>query len=222
MRHRSVLLLTLALLAAPALTSAAIVPIAVGPGNTFSPKTPTINVGDTVRWTLMGGSHNVNSDTGLFRSGNVSTSWGPFEFTFNSAGTFGYHCEAHGARRVCDVRHDHGRRRRWRHSRLPAVQHRQHLGQRERRHEDDHRDAHRRRRRPGLGQLRDGRRQRDLPRRLHPDQRYPQLGRQRRRQQDLRRADRQRQRRGAEPVVHHPAPEPGRRRDRSAATTSSP
>ena len=97
MRHRSVLLLAVALLAAPTLTSAAIVPIAVGPGNTFSPKTPTINVGDTVRWTLMGGSHNVNSDTGLFRSGNVSTSWGPFEFTFNSAGTFGYHCEAHGA-----------------------------------------------------------------------------------------------------------------------------
>jgi plastocyanin len=97
MRHRSVLMLAVALLAAPALTSAAIVPIAVGPGNTFSPKTPTINVGDTVRWTLMGGSHNVNSDTGLFRSGNVSTSWGPFDHTFNSAGTFGYHCEAHGS-----------------------------------------------------------------------------------------------------------------------------
>jgi hypothetical protein len=45
----------------------------------------------------MGGLHNVSSDTGLFRSGNISSSWGPFDFTFNSAGTFGYHCEQHGA-----------------------------------------------------------------------------------------------------------------------------
>ncbi len=99
MRQRiSILLLLLAILAGPALTSAVIVQIAVGPGNTFSPKFPTINAGDTVRWTLAGGTHNVNSDTGLFRSGNVSSSWPtPFDHQFNSAGTFGYHCEAHGS-----------------------------------------------------------------------------------------------------------------------------
>ncbi len=99
MRHRllpfALLLVVLAAAAQP--VCAAIVNISVGPGNAFSPKTPTINVGDTVRWTLLGGLHNVNSDTGLFRSGNVSSSWGPFDFTFNSAGTFGYHCEQHGS-----------------------------------------------------------------------------------------------------------------------------
>ena len=99
MRQRtSILLPVLAILALPAIASAAIVQIAVGPGNTFSPKFPTINVGDTVRWTLAGGTHNVNSDTGLFRSGNISNSWpAPFDHQFNSAGTFGYHCEAHGS-----------------------------------------------------------------------------------------------------------------------------
>ena len=101
MRNRTpfFVLLLMALLL-PRLAAAAIVNISVGPGSGsggFSPKTPTINVGDTVRWTLLGGLHNVNSDTGLFRSGNVSSSWGPFDFTFNSAGTFGYHCEQHGS-----------------------------------------------------------------------------------------------------------------------------
>jgi len=97
MRLRTpIFVLLLAALVAPSLAAAAIVNVSVGPGNAFAPKFPTINVGDTVRWTLMGGLHNVNSDTGLFRSGDVSGSWGPFDFTFNSAGTFGYHCEAHG------------------------------------------------------------------------------------------------------------------------------
>lgn len=99
MRQRTLLLallLVLAVLVAPAIVSAAIVPIAVGPGNSFSPKFPTINVGDTVRWTLAGGTHNVNSDTGLFRNGDPSSSWISFDHQFNSAGTFGYHCEAHG------------------------------------------------------------------------------------------------------------------------------
>ncbi|MGE0639352.1 MAG: Calx-beta domain-containing protein [Thermoanaerobaculia bacterium] len=93
---RTILILVVAALFAAG-ARAAIVEIAVGPSNSFSPKFPTINVGDTVRWTLMGGSHNVNSDDGLFRSGNVSSSWPPFTHTFNSPGTFGYHCEAHGS-----------------------------------------------------------------------------------------------------------------------------
>ncbi len=100
MRHRLLLfaLLLVVLAAAAQPVSAAIVNISVGPGNSFSPKTPTINVGDTVRWTLVGGTHNVNSDTGLFRSGNPSSNWpAPFDVPFNSAGTFGYHCEQHGS-----------------------------------------------------------------------------------------------------------------------------
>jgi plastocyanin len=75
---------------------AALVQIQVGPSNSFSPKFPTINVGDTVRWTNLGGSHNVNADDGSFRNGNPSTTQWTFDHTFNSAGSFGYHCEAHG------------------------------------------------------------------------------------------------------------------------------
>ncbi len=84
-------------LASTSPASAATVHIAVGPGNSFSPKTPTINVNDTVTWTLAGGSHNVNADGGLFRSGEVSSSWSPYSFKFTSPGTFGYHCELHGS-----------------------------------------------------------------------------------------------------------------------------
>lgn len=70
--------------------------VSVGPGNAFSPATCNINVGDTVTWTLLGGLHNVSADDGSFRSGAVSGSWGPFQFTFTSAGSYPYHCELHG------------------------------------------------------------------------------------------------------------------------------
>jgi plastocyanin len=74
----------------------------------FSPATLTINVGDTVTFTNAGGIHNVVSDTpGLFRcaagcdgaGGNgtpSSTDW-ISSVTFTQAGTFGFHCEVHGA-----------------------------------------------------------------------------------------------------------------------------
>ena len=55
MRLRTTLLVLLvSSLAAPQLAQAAIVPISVGPGNSFSPKFPTINAGDTVRWEQVG------------------------------------------------------------------------------------------------------------------------------------------------------------------------
>ena len=82
----------------PHVAIAFIVHVSVGPGNVFSPQFPVVSVGDTVRWTLIGGAHNVNSDTGLFRSGDVSSSWpAPFDIVLDSPGIFGYHCEAHGA-----------------------------------------------------------------------------------------------------------------------------
>ena len=74
---------------------------------TFSPATVTINPGDTVTFKNGGGFHNVASDTaGLFRcangcdgaggSGDASSANWSATVTFNTPGTFGYHCEIHG------------------------------------------------------------------------------------------------------------------------------
>ena len=127
----------------------------------------------------------------------------------NSPGTFPYRCELHGAAMTGTITVAGARRE----SGHPAVQHREHLGQRGRRIEDDYGDPHRRRQRRGVGRLRNGKRQRNLPVGLHPDQQHPQLGRQRRQLQDLHRADHQRQHRGAQPVVL-PSSSPERRRRR--------
>lgn len=88
--------LALLLLAAVSPLSAANHNVAVGPGNSFSPATVNATVGDTVTWTLMGGFHNVRANDGSFLSGPVGDSWGPFVQPFNSAGSFGYQCDAHG------------------------------------------------------------------------------------------------------------------------------
>jgi plastocyanin len=77
---------------------------------TFSPKTLTINAGDTVTFKNGGGFHNVASDPGAvtaFRCANgcdgtggngdlSSTSWSA-TVAFPTAGTAAFHCEAHGA-----------------------------------------------------------------------------------------------------------------------------
>lgn len=96
MRHRIALLFALALLATPILVQAADHNVSVGPGNAFSPQTVNIGVGDRVIWTRLGGTHNVNSDNGLFGNA-LSSSWSTHTVTFGGAGTFGYHCEAHGS-----------------------------------------------------------------------------------------------------------------------------
>ena len=67
---------------------------------TFSPATITIKAGTTVVWTNMTGApHTVTSDDGkTFDSGianPISASGGTFKFTFNTAGTFAYHCQIH-------------------------------------------------------------------------------------------------------------------------------
>ncbi len=66
----------------------------------FSPATLTIKVGTTVTWTnTTSTQHTVTSDDGkTFDSGiakPISASGGTYSFTFNTPGTFSYHCEIH-------------------------------------------------------------------------------------------------------------------------------
>lgn len=63
--------------------------------NYFSPAATTVPVGSTVTWTWNGArSHNVTFDDGT-ASGTQAT--GTFDRTFNTAGTYNYHCTIHGA-----------------------------------------------------------------------------------------------------------------------------
>src|SRR2546425_6538148 len=60
----------------------------------FNPKNVTIHVGDTVVWTNTGGGHTVTGDGSDPFCGTdfIPTSC---SHTFNSAGTFSYHCIPH-------------------------------------------------------------------------------------------------------------------------------
>lgn len=61
----------------------------------FSPKTITINKGDTIRFTNFDSvEHSATSDTGKFDSGLLSQglSW---SVTFTEPGTYNYHCSPH-------------------------------------------------------------------------------------------------------------------------------
>jgi plastocyanin len=61
----------------------------------FGPATVTVAVGGTVTWTNNGPStHTVTADDGTFDSGNLSTGK-TFSQTFDTAGTFPYHCSIH-------------------------------------------------------------------------------------------------------------------------------
>ncbi|HEX4956418.1 MAG TPA: Calx-beta domain-containing protein [Thermoanaerobaculia bacterium] len=86
--------------------SAATIDVTVGPGLSFSPATVTIQVGDTVRWTNVGGGfHNVRADDDSFRcasgcdgqggDGDPATSAWTASITFNAAGIHPYYCEVH-------------------------------------------------------------------------------------------------------------------------------
>jgi|GEM_PF-2040458 len=63
----------------------------------FSPAAVTVPVGATVTWTNQDpGSHTTTSDTGLWDSGGLNFNTGvSFSRTFNTPGTFGYHCSFH-------------------------------------------------------------------------------------------------------------------------------
>jgi plastocyanin len=63
----------------------------------FQPQTVTINAGDTVVWTNNGQvQHTVTADDNSFDSGLLSPGQ-TFSQTFNTPGTFPYHCSIHGA-----------------------------------------------------------------------------------------------------------------------------
>ena len=59
----------------------------------FSPKTVTVNVGDTVTWTNQDTTpHQPTSD--IFQSGSLSTGQS-FSYTFTTPGTYNYFCNIH-------------------------------------------------------------------------------------------------------------------------------
>jgi plastocyanin len=70
--------------------------------NQFTPASIKVKVGQTVRWTWAGGTHNVvsgpdcNTEDGNFKSG-APVGGGTFDKKFEKAGTFPYYCEPHCA-----------------------------------------------------------------------------------------------------------------------------
>jgi plastocyanin len=61
----------------------------------FSPATVDIQVGDTVTWTNVSGTHSVTSDDGSSFSKEAQSAPWTFSHTFDAAGSFPYHCEVH-------------------------------------------------------------------------------------------------------------------------------
>ena len=75
----------------------------------FTPSTLSVKAGTTVTWVNQGPMpHNTVSDTAVWSSGNLSppgdgggayggggTAGGSFHYTFNTPGTYGYHCSLH-------------------------------------------------------------------------------------------------------------------------------
>ena len=74
---------------------------------TYSPSTVTIKVGQTVYWKNMGPSeHSSTADGGAWDSGGLASpgggngygggsAGGSYTYTFNTAGTYAYHCKFH-------------------------------------------------------------------------------------------------------------------------------
>jgi plastocyanin len=61
----------------------------------FSPAVVNAQVGDTVVWTNVSGTHSVTSDDGTSFSNQAQSAPWTFSHTFNTAGSFPYHCEVH-------------------------------------------------------------------------------------------------------------------------------
>lgn len=63
--------------------------------NAYAPGTATVTAGSTVTWTNNDTlTHTVSSDTGAFESGSLVPG-AKFSFTFQTRGTFAYHCAPH-------------------------------------------------------------------------------------------------------------------------------
>jgi plastocyanin len=66
-------------------------------GFAFNPGVLRVSVGTTVVWTNQNGAtHTVTADAGAFDSGQLGQGQS-YSFTFDSVGTFNYHCELHPA-----------------------------------------------------------------------------------------------------------------------------
>lgn len=72
--------------------------------NKFTPADITINVGETVEWTNVGGFHNVDGTTATypmnpesFGNGNASSSLWTYSYTFNTPGVYDYECTPHAS-----------------------------------------------------------------------------------------------------------------------------
>jgi len=66
-------------------------------GFTFAPDKVTVSVGDAVTWTNNDGvAHTATADDGSFNTGNIGGG-GSESVTFDTAGTFSYHCAIHAA-----------------------------------------------------------------------------------------------------------------------------
>lgn len=62
----------------------------------FDPREITITVGDTVVWSNSDFvPHTTTSDSGFWTSGTLTPGGQPFSRTFNTPGTFPYHCSFH-------------------------------------------------------------------------------------------------------------------------------
>jgi plastocyanin len=68
-----------------------------GSANVFTPKTLTINAGDTVTFVNAGGFHDVTANDNSFTSGAPTTDTFSFTQAFPTAGTYGYYCTIHGS-----------------------------------------------------------------------------------------------------------------------------
>ncbi|MCA1834483.1 MAG: cupredoxin domain-containing protein [Actinobacteria bacterium] len=65
--------------------------------NFYSPVSVSVTAGSTVKWTSAGANpHTVTADGGSFASDTMNTG-DTFQHTFNSPGTFPYHCKVHGS-----------------------------------------------------------------------------------------------------------------------------
>jgi plastocyanin len=65
-------------------------------GFAFNPGTLTINVGEQVTWTNKdSASHTVTSDSGSELASSTFGNGKTYSYTFNTAGTYNYHCSIH-------------------------------------------------------------------------------------------------------------------------------
>ncbi len=80
-----------------AITSAGVVQVGAGGGNTFTPSTVTIRAGQSVTWNWVTGVHSVVSDS-MPKAFSDSPQQGAGQYTamFPTAGTYPYHCGVHG------------------------------------------------------------------------------------------------------------------------------